>query len=207
MTSGLNKVSASDKKRTLTAIGNIFLFTDVANEIGMAQGWSAAQIETLHMDMLAAIRSGSLKVRSRLTGLPTVPSESGSQWVHPNDVNEWLERQGLPYRWISPNVRIPDDIVKPESGARAWSLEPTPSRMPGYRWPLYQVLKAAHVAGEPCPKARQVLDAWKLKPPPELKVMPDSVQFNDGVGNPKEADLKAIQQSIKGLLQRMISNQ
>jgi len=47
MTSGSHKVSASNKKHALTAIGNIFLFTDVANEIGRAYGWSTAQIEKL----------------------------------------------------------------------------------------------------------------------------------------------------------------
>jgi len=31
--------------------------------------------------------------------------------------------------------------------------------------------------------------------------MTDGVKYSDGVGNTKEADLKAIQQSIKGLLQ------
>ncbi|TSA14893.1 MAG: hypothetical protein D4R79_02345 [Comamonadaceae bacterium] len=204
MIRGLNKVSASAKKRTLTAIGNIFLFTDVGNEIGMAQGWSAAQIDTFHMDMLAAIQSGSLKVRSRLTGLPTVPSESVYQWVHPDDVNEWLERQGLAYRWVSPNEPVPSDIVTPETGTPAWSLKPTPERLPGYRWPLYQFLKEAHTAGKKCPKAQHVLDAWKLSTPMELKVIQVSrsneLEYEIQTGTKKRATVKQIQAVIKDLL-------
>lgn len=87
---------------------------------------------------------------------------------------------------------------EPTKDRAQWSLKPI-ERAPGYRWPLYQVLKAAHIAGQPRPKARDVLETWKLKPPPDVQVMPDGVKYNDGLGNPKEADLKAIGQSIKGL--------
>ncbi|MFZ2387384.1 MAG: hypothetical protein WAW69_06220 [Polaromonas sp.] len=90
--------------------------------------------------------------------------------------------------------------VKPAEGGPGWSLKSSLERAPGYRWPLYQVLKAAHIAGKPRPKARDVLNIWELKPPPDVQVMPDGVKYNDGLGNPKEANLKAIQQAIKGLL-------
>lgn len=90
--------------------------------------------------------------------------------------------------------------VKPAEGGPGWSLKSSLERAPGYRWPLYQVLKAAHIAGQPRPKARDVLNIWELKPPPDVQVMPDGVKYNDGLGNPKEANLKAIQQAIKGLL-------
>lgn len=97
-------------------------------------------------------------------------------------------------------VGVDGDGLAPLATAPAWSLISSLSRAPGYRWPLYQFLKAAHAAGEPCPKARDVLEGWKLNTPPELEVMTDGVKFNDGLGNPKEADLKAIQQAIKNLL-------
>ena len=84
--------------------------------------------------------------------------------------------------------------------ALAWSLKTSIKRAPGYRWPLYQTLKTAHIAGLPCPTAREVLDTWKLKPLPDLQVMPDGVKYNNRLGNPKEADLKAIGQAIKNLL-------
>lgn len=84
----------------------------------------------------------------------------------------------------------------------AWSLITSLARSPGYRWPLYQFLKAAHAAGKPCPKAREVLEGWKSNTPPELEVMTDGVKYSDAQGSTKEADLKAIQQSIKGLLKK-----
>jgi len=84
----------------------------------------------------------------------------------------------------------------------SWSLKTSLKRAPGYRWPLYQVLKAAHTAGKPCPRAREVLEAWRQNTPPDLQVMSDGVKYSDAVGNTKEADLKAIQQAIKGLLKK-----
>ena len=91
--------------------------------------------------------------------------------------------------------------VKP-AAVPTWSLKTSMQRAPGYRWPLYQFLKAAQAAGMSCPKARDVLEGWKLNTPPELQVMTDGVKYSDGVGNTKEANLKAIQQAIKGLLQK-----
>ena len=81
-----------------------------------------------------------------------------------------------------------------------WTLKPSLKRSPAYRWPLYQVLKAAHIEGQPCPGPRDVLEVWKLNPPPDIQVMPDGVKYNDALGNPKEANLKAIRQAIKNLL-------
>ncbi len=101
------------------------------------------------------------------------------------------------------------DAVEPASDGPAllttvpaWSLINTLVRAPGYRWPLYRFLKDAHAAGKPCPKAREVLEGWKSNTPPELEVMTDGVKYSDAVGNTKEADLKAIQQAIKGLLKK-----
>ena len=99
-----------------------------------------------------------------------------------------------------PIVAVPAfDGLKLAKAAPGWSLKTSLERAPGYRWPLYQVLKAAHVAGQPCPKARDVLEIWKQKPPPDVEVMTDGVKYNDGLGKPKEANLKAIQQAIKNL--------
>lgn len=92
------------------------------------------------------------------------------------------------------------DGVEPEKAGPVWRLKASIQRAPGYRWPLYQVLKAASIAGQPCPKARDVLNIWGLNPPPDVQVMPDGVKYNDGLGNPKEADLKAIGQAIKNLM-------
>ena len=115
MGSGSNKVSANDKPHTFTAIDNIFPYTQVAREIGEAQGWDELAIQALTVRMLEAItsRSPRLLTRGRLTGLPNrEPSEVVLHLVHPDDVNEWLKGQGLGYRWVSPNIRIPAFCVE-----------------------------------------------------------------------------------------------
>ncbi len=88
----------------------------------------------------------------------------------------------------------------PMKAGQGWSLKTSIARAPGYRWPLYQTLKAAHIAGQPCPKARDVLEIWKKNPPLEVQVMPEGVKYNDGLGNAKEANLRAMGQAIKNLL-------
>lgn len=101
----------------------------------------------------------------------------------------------------------PEETASPSGGVESdkagpiWSLKTSIVRAPGYRWALYQVLKAAHIDGQPCPKPRDVLNIWTLKPPPDVQVMSDGVKYNDGLGNPKEANLKAIGQAIKNLMQ------
>jgi hypothetical protein len=130
MGGGSNKVSAKDKPHTFTAIDNIFPYTQVAREIGAAQGWSAAQIETFQMDMLAAIQSESLKVRNRLTGLPNRVPDDFWHLVHPDDVNEWLKGQGLGYRWVSPNIRIPAAGVESVVSLGSVTVETSPLRLP-----------------------------------------------------------------------------
>lgn len=75
-----------------------------------------------------------------------------------------------------------------------------PQRFPGYRAPLYRFLSDAHRAGKSCPKAREVLDAWRESKPPEIEqVLSDGVNYYDSEGNVKAADLNAIRQAIKRL--------
>jgi hypothetical protein len=97
-------------------------------------------------------------------------------------------------------TEAPAPVMTGASGE--WTPITSLTRAPGYRWPLYQFIKAAHIAGKPCPKPRDFLVWLKAYPEPELEAMSDGLKYNDGVGNPKEADLKAIQQAIKGLLQK-----
>ena len=111
-----------------------------------------------------------------------------------SDAPEQADTKPQPTPEPTPVVQLP---VKHGPG---WTLKPSLERSPGYRWPLYQILKAAHIAGQPCPKPREVLEIWKLHPPPDVQVMPDGVKYNDGLGNPKEANLRAIGKAIKYLL-------
>jgi|GEM_PF-5723041 len=111
----------------------------------------------------------------------------------------------LPFSELSPTALPLVDLgalVEPAPAQPEWSVKTSIERAPGYRSQLFQVLKAAYIAGKPCPKARDVLDTWKANPPIDLQVMPEGVKYNDGLGNPKEADLKAIGQAIKNLMNR-----
>ncbi len=77
-----------------------------------------------------------------------------------------------------------------------WSLT-EPERYQGYGKPMYDLLKAAHIAFQPRPKARDVLDAWKKNPPLEVtEVMADGIKYLDANGNTKTADLDAIRATI-----------
>ena len=93
------------------------------------------------------------------------------------------------------------------AAAPTWSLRTSIERTPGYRWPLYQFLKDAYVTGKPCPKAQDVLDAWKLNPPFGLKVIKsgrrDALEYELIYGGKKTVDAKAIQASISGLTVKM----
>jgi hypothetical protein len=78
-----------------------------------------------------------------------------------------------------------------------WMLQ-EPQRHQGYSWPLYQVLKEAHAAGQPRPKARDVLEAFKERKPPEIvQVNHDGISYYDSKGNAKAADLAAISEAIR----------
>lgn len=107
---------------------------------------------------------------------------------------------------VAESVVAASDGPAPLTTAPAWSLITPPERMPGYRWPLYQFLSEAHDAGKPCPKAQEVLDAWKLNPPSGVAVIKkgriDLLEFELFYGGKKTADLRAIQASIKALLSR-----
>jgi len=101
-------------------------------------------------------------------------------------------------------VEPASDVPAPLTTAPTWSLTTSLTRTPGYRWPLFQFLQAAHVAGKPQPKAQDVLDAWKLDPPHGLRVIKsgrrDALEFSLDHGGKKTADLKAIQSAIDGLI-------
>ena len=175
---------------------------DAANSIGGAEAF-------LKKWMRPAVESGALVLldpidRGPVTGRLCRPYDD---WVTPKAINEWLAGVPFPYRWPvaatatqAPPVVAVGALVETDKTGPGWNLKTSIKRAPGYRWPLYLFLKAAHIAGQPCPKPRDVLEAWTLKPPPDVQAMPDGVKYNDGLGNSKEADLKAIQQAIKNLL-------
>ena len=63
--------------------------------------------------------------------------------------------------------------------------------------PLHRLLAAAHRDGNPCPTARDVVEAWRNNAPAEIaKVLPDGFDYYDAKGNTKTADLEAIRKAI-----------
>ena len=94
--------------------------------------------------------------------------------------------------------------LQTDKAGPVWGLKTSIVRAPGYRWPLYQVLKAALIAGQPCPKAQHVLDGWKLTPPDGLNVIHlrrhDELEYELVTGEKKRATVKQIQAVIKDLL-------
>ena len=86
------------------------------------------------------------------------------------------------------------------SGGVNWTLK-KPQRFQGYSKPLYDLLKAAHIAGQPSPKAREVLDKWKGNPPPDVATVTDNgLKYYDAKGNTKPADLDAIRKAIDRMI-------
>ena len=101
-----------------------------------------------------------------------------------------------PYLLPSIVAAIAPEPVKAASDGPVWRLT-EPKRYQGYGKPLYDLLKATHIAGQPRPKPRDVLDAWKKNRPTEVtEVMADGIKYLDSKGNTKFADLNAIRKAI-----------
>ena len=80
-----------------------------------------------------------------------------------------------------------------------WELK-RPKKYPGYRKALFDFLRAARTQSRPRPTARDVLDEWRLKRPFGVaRTTLDTIDYLDGNGTEKTADLKAIQQAINNL--------
>lgn len=83
---------------------------------------------------------------------------------------------------------------------RAWTLR-KPERFHGYTEPLFEALRAAHVAGEPRPTAREILRLWAAKLPWEvMEATPEGVKYQADNGGVKFADIPAIGKSIKRMV-------
>ena len=95
----------------------------------------------------------------------------------------------------------PPMVAGSASAGMNWTLI-KPQRFQGYGKPLYDLLKAAHIAGQPSPKARDVVDKWKENPPPDVATVTDNgLKYYDAKGNTKPADLEAIRKAIDRMIQ------
>ena len=123
-----------------------------------------------------------------------------------NDFAQWLkEQRETPSKHIqawfdSCCTHTAPLMAEKASAGMNWTLN-KPQRFPGYRKPLYDLLKAAHIAGQPSPKARDVLDKWKENPPPDVATVTDNgLKYYDANGNTKPADLEAIRKAIDRMI-------
>lgn len=124
------------------------------------------------------------------------------------ELTELESKWNTPYSGTTVASRLdtPKSPGKGEQQAPAiesmWKLK-TPKRYQDYGKPLYDLMKAAHTAGLPPPTARDVLDEFKKKKPPEIvSVMTDSMDFLNGKGERVTAELDSIRKAIARLVIR-----
>ncbi len=93
-----------------------FTLEEAAQALGVQEGMHAGARGSLQERMVEAVRDGSLIVRDPHTDLPFRPSVARSfhELVAPGDVNAWLERAGVGYRW---RFDEPDPIAADAAGA------------------------------------------------------------------------------------------
>jgi hypothetical protein len=81
--------------------------------------------------------------------------------------------------------------------AANWYLKPEVQRDDGLAGAVYGVLKKAHLAGEPRPTARQVLDSFANHNPLAIvRVVSDGCDYSSTKGEEKSADIGLIQKRI-----------
>lgn len=140
-----------------------------------------------------------------------------------HDFAAWLARQGeepSPHiaAWFKAVGVAPATAAKPPAPAQtaaptsasdapvttastseppAWRVT-APARYRGYTLPLFNVLSAAHRAGEPRPTARDVLEVWHANQPQEIaQVLADGFNYYDSTGNTKAAGLESLRKAIE----------
>ena len=87
-----------------------------------------------------------------------------------------------------------------KSSSARWVLKKL-KRPQGYGKPLHDFLNAANIAGSPCPKARDVLDAWGQRKPDAIQeVILDEIKYYANDGTLKTANLGAIRKTISRMV-------
>ena len=175
-----------------------FTINDAAEILKDTHGGDA---ERWRAELWREIKAGTLKVLDTDIHRPVLDLSTVRDFVHHLRASDMVAA-GIPFPLQSAALPVVGEVMPCDVQADAgqgWSLKTSNLRYSGYRWPLHQALKAAHIAGRPRPTARDILAAWTANPPPDVQAMPDGVKYNNGLGKPREADSKAIQQAIKGL--------
>ena len=116
----------------------------------------------------------------------------------------WFKSQGVgrtAVEVIPPAPAAPPEaVVMPSPAvpavAESWHIK-KPERAHGYTWELYSVLKDAHDAGKPRPKARDVLDSWaECKPIDILEVTRVAFKCKNSNGSVKSVSIDSLRTAI-----------
>jgi hypothetical protein len=94
-------------------INGLYMYQQAAREIADAESWDDSKFEALEAEMISAINDGSLPKRSRKTGMVIAPDVwSTLSLVTVKDVNLWLEKKEVSYRWaLQTNTPQPLQVV------------------------------------------------------------------------------------------------
>ena len=161
--------------------------------------------------LMSAISAGGLSALVRDDGEHEVSATDLERWMTEQDeqpskmLAAWFKAQGVgrtAMEVVAPPAPAapPEAVLRPSPAvpavAESWHIK-EPERAHGYTLELYRVLKAAHDAGQPRPKARDVLDSWAAsKPHNILEVMADGFKYMDSNGDPKLVDLNGLRTAI-----------
>ena len=202
--------------KNLTALADRTRATEITHATGY-QDWQNASLKVIPPGSFVW-RDDYEKIYDRAFGPDGTTFTTASGEAMPE--GEQDRHTALDFDPFIPDQRISQTVMEGFSPQQSTSMTPVitglelpvdppvqsnwtptqPVRFPGYRKPLHDYVLAQHKAGKPYPKAREVLDSWKLKPPSEVpEVMNDGLKYFDQKGNTKTADLKSIQQAIKSL--------
>lgn len=142
-------------------LNGLFMYQQAAREIADAEDWSDARLVALEAEMLCAINDHVLPVRDRSTGMEAKHDAwDALKLVTVDDVNEWLERKRVPYRWkLQSTVTQPQAALVVAEGASG-GVAPPKQRTQENR--IVELLTAqgynplmlpSRVPGKPGPKA------------------------------------------------------
>lgn len=131
------------------------------------------------------------------------------QQGEPMSLSRWraaaLEAGKFVHPWVLEYLGETPEPAPKKSGAATWELI-QPKRLPGYRRPLYQLLKRWHSEGRSIPTAAQVLEEWRSNKPDDIvEIKRLSMVYVTGTGKEKPADTDAIARAIKGLIKSQAS--
>ena len=192
----------------------VWRLSEAIDEIARALEWHSSQRDQLMAQAVKDATAGVLVLRDLYVG--GIMKRGGHMselldYVFSRDMNAWLDLIDAPFACRLPEAEPVQEsqattpspapvAAASASGGMNWTLN-RPQRFPGYSKPLYDLLKAAHIAGKPSPKARDVLDKWKENPPPDVVAVTDNgLKYYDANGNTKPADLEAIRKAIDRMI-------